>query len=291
MSTARALFVYSGLWVALCGFGLALSTYVTTGIAPNYLYCAFCFCSAFFTYSLDRFLTRLSPEDGLNRPGQREWQEAHGGSLRAALVAAGLAGLGLFFFLEPRMYPGLAVFALLALLYVWPGPRTGPTAAARGFLKPFLLTAVWIGGVVWIPLFAERASVGGGLDAADTYLVGVRFALFAANCVLFDVLDYRGDRRFGKTTFAVRHGRRAGLRLAIFCLLVCAALVVSRVVHLGEPAFLRELVPPLVFLLLAANPRRLLFARGRSGFMRALLDGLLLLPLPVHGVYVLMAGQ
>jgi len=166
----------------------------------------------------------------------------------AAVLAAGGIGLGLA---RPAALPPLIASLLLVLAYNLPpldlSRRWGADVMAH--LVGFALVAPWLGQ----SLVAK--TIGAELGPATIYLAGPVTAGFLWSTML----DAEGDRRAGKTTWAVRWGQSATAR---------AAVIVACLVPALAWAWLGWIALPGAVLLIAAASGPLLRPPCRSGGRR-----------------------
>ncbi len=114
-----------------------------------------------------------------------------------AVGSAGVA-LGLSALVSTSYMLVMLAGILLSLAYSLPPIRI----SYRGIWAPLLLPI----GYVVIPFMGGTAVVGGALDRA---LLIACYVGFVGRIILKDFRDIKGDTKYGKRTFVVRHGKQA----------------------------------------------------------------------------------
>ncbi len=90
-----------------------------------------------------------------------------------------------------------------ALLLNWIYSMPPLHISHRGALAPLLLPM----GYVTLPFLLGLFSVSGKLDDFSTALLIGAYTIFIGRIALKDLRDIEGDRKYGKRTFIVRHGK------------------------------------------------------------------------------------
>ena len=95
----------------------------------------------------------------------------------------------------------LLICAALVLNWIYSMPPF--QVSHRGVIAPLLLPT----GYVALPFLLGLLSASGKLDGFSTTLLAGAYITFIGRIVLKDLRDEKGDRKYGKRTFMVRHGK------------------------------------------------------------------------------------
>lgn len=278
----KAFFLHSSIWVAICASCLTASTYLIAEMPVNVPYVFFCFFAGYFTYTLDRFLTSYSPEDRLNRPETLNWQKKHSRFILITLYASFVFSSLLLISLEKESILFLSIFGAFSFLYVLPvlALLPGNTLSKLkdlGPLKPVLLATIWTGGTVFIPLMERKIQ----LTTLDYSILVDRFLLLLLNGILFDFLDFQGDRQCGKKTIPVLLGREKTVTIVH---ILAWGRIISSIINKNGPAEIGILyTAPYFFISLFSFYAERFTAHDRLKKISGhILDGILLTPLLLY---------
>lgn len=196
LRTAIAFLVHSNLFISTASTGVALSTTLLAGFAPEPLPLGIVFVATLFVYSLNR-LTDIE-EDSRNVPERAAFTERYGRPLLAVGAALYLAAILAAIEAGVRGAPLLLSPVAVAFLYSLVG------------VKRILLMKNLLVGLSWgaIPL-----GVGVYYGAVSAPEIVVSFGFFTVMltvaAAVFDIKDIRGDRAEGIRTAPVVFGPRA----------------------------------------------------------------------------------
>lgn len=180
-----------------------------------------------FGYVAATTLNDLADEeiDKVNHPGDRGRPLATGDASRRDLyvlhVLAVGAAIGAATVLGPH---GVAVVAVSLVI--------GHTYSARPVrlsYRTHLAPAVLAVAYVLVPYGLGVVLVGGAVGPSDLTFGGALYALFLARIVLKDFRDREGDRRHGRPTLLLRHGKDVTCAASLAALTVGGALLVVAV--------------------------------------------------------------
>jgi 4-hydroxybenzoate polyprenyltransferase len=111
------------------------------------------------------------------------------------------------------------VVAMLAALFIYPYYLLfvvgGITISVFYSMKPFKFSHRGIFASLWLSLsyivlpFLAGAFIQGRLNRLSIYILVAMYLCFVGRVLLKDFRDYKGDKKFGKLNFLVRHGPQA----------------------------------------------------------------------------------
>jgi 4-hydroxybenzoate polyprenyltransferase len=115
---------------------------------------------------------------------------------------------------------GLLVFPILGLLYYgisFPGIFT-LRLRSLGWLKPFVIAAVWMGCTNIVPWLISSWQAGKVAAPAHPMLFWWlhNWMYISVLCILFDIKDYEADHNHDLKTFVVRHGIEKTLHQVVY---------------------------------------------------------------------------
>ncbi len=262
--------LFSSLWLALAAAAQALATLALWApLGPaGYRMAALVGAATLLVYNLDAVLPfkHRQPAGG---SGRKAWQQRHRRALAALAGAAAATAAGLVLADGWLRYAtGLVPLAGLALLYSWPvWPGRGRRWALREvpMLKGFLIAGVWTAVTMGLPVLLHRPP---DLVSVEK-LMGQRFCLVAALCVVFDLRDLGRDRAAGLATLPVLLGPTGAKAVALGLL---AGALTFGLWRGTEPGVLGITVGLAAAVVLAAREER------SEYFFALLADGVLLVP-------------
>jgi len=123
-------------------------------------------------------------------------------------------------------------------------------------LKPFRMSYRGILAALWLPLsyvvfsFMGGALVNGGLSSLSSKILIALYVSFIGRIILKDFRDVKGDKKFGKRTFLVRHGAIKTCIVAVLAWLV-GDLILSLALW-GQFKLLIVLLQPMIILIIAS---------------------------------------
>lgn len=174
--------------------------------------------------------------------------------------------------------PGILVFPVLGLLYYgisFPGVFT-LRLRSLGWLKPFLIAAVWMGCTNIVPWLLTGWQVGRVSVPAQTMLFFWlhNWMYITVLCILFDIKDYEADHNQKLKTFVVRHGIDNTLHHIVFPL-IGAGITALLLLGITESYSAAAIVVLLLPLLLLGWVSSHLQQPRSIGFYLLVIDGLM----------------
>lgn len=217
-------FFYSSFFISICAFALVAETYLLCRLPINWPVSFLIFFATLFLYNLDNLLPYKTAQKMLLTE-RKSWLLQHQAWLKVVVVISGLAALGLFIFLVPKIPLAFIIpVFLISILYslpVFPGRNGKFPLRDVPFLKVFLIALVWAALTVWLPLLVD----GSKMDLYQQILILRRVLFIFALTLLFDIRDKKKDTLAGTLTFPVKFGTVFTKFLSITALLVFALLV------------------------------------------------------------------
>lgn len=265
--------LFGNVFIALCAAVWAYSTYSVLDLpasSVDYRLLLLIFAGVVVVYVLDRLDTFERITDRVKRPRHR-WIEEHRGSMRALLVGAAAAVVGLLWFVNARAVLLLGVLGAVSIAYSLP--------LFRGFkvgLKDFGLAKIFLIGLVWssVTTLLPPIEAGRAVLSRDVALLLVeRFLFVFAITLPFDVRDMEIDRAQGIRTIPTVIGVTASRRLIAATLVIYLWL---KALHY-YPAHAIMLVPASVTVAYAGLLLLQLGRRGDEYYYSLLWDGAILL--------------
>lgn len=206
--------------------------------------------------------------------------------LALALLLAALAAGILFYRGLPALpashawliVPGIVVFPLLGLLYYgisFPGVFA-VRLRSLGWLKPFLIAAVWMGCTNIVPWLLSGWQVGRVIVPTQTMLFCWlhNWMFIAVLCILFDIKDYEADHNQKLKTFVVQHGIDKTLHHIVFPL-IGAGITALLLMGITEDYSVAAVIVLLLPLLLLGWVSSHLQQPKSIGFYLLVIDGLM----------------
>ena len=139
------------------------------------------------------------------------WRIALTAAIVNLLLSIGLGGRAI-----------IASLSALALSYIYSMPPL--QLSYRGIIAPLFLPL----GYVVYPFLLTFTANHAVFSADDYWLLAALYVSFTARIILKDFRDIKGDRQFGKRTFAVRHGTKATCLVSAMSWLIGVGLIVVR---------------------------------------------------------------
>lgn len=184
------------------------------------------------------------------------------GYLALALIVIALAAATVFYLSLPAIpagqawviVPGLLVFPMLGLLYYgisFPGVFT-VRLRSLGWLKPFVIAAVWMGCTNIVPWLLSGWQAGKVAAPAHPMLFWWlhNWMYITVLCIIFDIKDYEADHNQQLKTFVVRHGIEHTLYQVVYPLIGAGitALLMMGITEGYSPEAIAALLLPLALL-------------------------------------------
>lgn len=216
---------------------------------------------------------------GAGTDERTRWYAAHHRRIARRQVLLGVLCAGMVALLlargavRPHHLPLLAVFPAIGLAYY----GIGAAGLRRiGWLKPFVIGAVWAGVVTWHPAVLAPGRAFPYIDAVGAALLLKNLLFVSLLCILFDIKDEADDRRDDLHTLVVQRGARTTVfRVVVPTLLVGGAIFLAWAAMRGFPWWRVALnvVPFIAFIAVARSLRR----KRPLMYYLTVVDGLLLL--------------
>ncbi|NNC83811.1 MAG: hypothetical protein HKN79_09545, partial [Flavobacteriales bacterium] len=213
--------IYSNLFIALCAAILTLGTYGIIDHPPDVFLVLHVFGVTLMAYNVQR-LARL--EKFSNRTDQIRWYLRNKWMLYTSLlIGLLLAGITLFF-LPIRILLYFSPLAVVSVFYSIPFNK-GRTIRAIPGIKIFLITGVWTGVTLALPLVMAGQSIG----EREILLMIQRFFFILAITIPFDMRDLKYDEEHMRTipqTLGHVRSKQLAVALALSCVLIELLMIV-----------------------------------------------------------------
>lgn len=209
--------LFSNVFMAVCAVAQGLVTLHLIGAKPVNLVLGLLFTSTIGIYNFSILLTK--PKEPQKSPWVRvRWFFAHERLMITITIITILALVPLFFMISTASRLLLIFLAVLSFAYSLPlftiGDQKFGLRNIPG-LKPFLITLVWTGSTVLLPILEAQDMHLTEISMRDTViLLAKRFLLIAALTVPFDIRDLFEDRKSGLKTIPVMIGEK---KAYLFC--------------------------------------------------------------------------
>lgn len=212
-SPIAKILVYANVFISLCAAAQVLVTYMLCGIPvnpDNNAYILFVFLSTYLQYNVQRgyFIQQINLYTE-----STAWITRH----RRVLISTALAALiALLFLCNTLSYTSIAVLVgaeMVSTAYYMP-----PLNLRRiGFLKPFVISAIWMLSCTAVPLIENQL-----FHPPVLWLLLSQFCFISALSILFDVKDATDDFLNGIATYSNSLGTK-GTKI-LCCVLALLAL-------------------------------------------------------------------
>lgn len=217
--------IYANIYIAICAASQVVLTQRLFDIRFDFTsasYILFIFLSTYVQYNMQRGYVIAHASGSTERS---QWVLKH----KKIMLISNFASLVVLLFLCNNLSwtaIGIMVSAeLVSTLYYLPPFNL----RKHGYVKPFLLGAVWTISCGLVPLIENKL-----VSMESWYYLGSQFCFISALCILFDVKDSTGDYMNGVNTYANRLGALFARILAV--LLVVAAAVLFWMLDLSLAA-------------------------------------------------------
>lgn len=197
-SHLRQFLVYSNIHIPFLAFVLIISSSVFLAVEISFPLAIVASAGAFLIYQVDR-VWLLSPEDLINQPTRVEWYHKHLlFKYVSTFLAIGTGCVGMFFLHVETLGSGF-LLGFLGLIYLLPYGGCIKRLKGHWLAKPAFIGFCWSYGGVILP-----AIEGGVVVHEMVWLFFIyRYLLIAANVLLADLPDRRGDECSDLVTLAV----------------------------------------------------------------------------------------
>ncbi|MBE9585673.1 hypothetical protein IM792_14545 [Mucilaginibacter sp. JRF] len=217
--------LFSNVFMALCAVAQALVTFHLIGAKPIYPVLALLFTSTLGIYNFCILITR--PKAPLRSPYVRvRWFFSHYRLMVSFTIICLLSLIPLFFMVSLPAKILLVFMGALSVLYGLPlfslGAQRFGLRNIPG-LKAILITLVWVGSCVLLPLLEAQERHLASISMRDMMiLTAKRFLFIGALTVPFDIRDLFQDRQTGVKTIPVVWGERNAY---LFCQFLLAGYI------------------------------------------------------------------
>lgn len=243
----RRFFLYSNIHIPVIAIGLISSTCVVLKIEFSWALAVLSSAGAFVIYQVDRAWIS-SPEDVVNQPGRVEWYQHHHSYTKCSLGLGLLLGLLATFFLDFNTIWLAASLGVVGLMYLIPFGSHLSRLKGRLWAKPLFITLCWAYGGVILPIVES----GNSIDEKGWSFFLYRSLLIAANVLLSDLPDQKGDAESKLITLAVLLSKKGLIQVVIcFSIVTLLAGVVQGIAFNWPIALFTDLVGAFLMILLA----------------------------------------
>jgi 4-hydroxybenzoate polyprenyltransferase len=176
-------------------------------------YIVFLFCSTLFVYTWDR--RKINLQDEINKPERSHWLKKNH-TLVNTLTIVSFVFCSFTFFRNLHIYKSCAVLSLLFICLIY-----GCNECIKKYagVKNIILASTWAFSVIILPDLWQENNV----SSSKWNLMAIMFLIAFANSLLFDLLDFEGDKIAERATIPTRYGQRTSSNLIFFtCLLLFA---------------------------------------------------------------------
>ena len=203
--------VYANVFIALCALSQVLLTYHLFPIPINFdnnSYLLFVLLATYLQYNVQRGYYIVN--HGNSKSPRSQWIIRHkkimGYSIGASLIV-------LLFLCNKLSWLSIGIMVgaeiISTLYYLQPF-----NLRRHGYIKPFLISAVWVISCVLVPLIENQL-----LTTHSVWFLLSQFVFISVLCMLFDIKDNDKDYISGVNTYANRFGVNATK-------IICALLIV-----------------------------------------------------------------
>jgi 4-hydroxybenzoate polyprenyltransferase len=218
--------LFSNLFMALCAVAQGMLTLQIIGSKPIYPLLALLFASTICTYNFSTFLSK--PREPQNSSYRRvRWFFAHNKLMVAVSIICTIAVIPLFFWLSFKSQLLLVALSILSVGYSLPVFKWGKKKIGlRNIpgLKSLLITLVWVGSCVVLPMFEAESKQQVSIPTIDIALIlAKRFLFIGALTIPFDIRDLFQDSKLGLKTIPVMIGEKNAY---LFCQFLLAGYMV-----------------------------------------------------------------
>lgn len=207
--------IYANIYIAICAASQVVLTQRLFGIhfdLRSASYTLFIMLSTYVQYNMQRGYVIAYANGSTERS---QWIIRYKKTMLVSVFAALAILLCLCWELSRASIIIMVAAEIVATLYYMPPFNL----RKHGYVKPFLLGAVWTISCGLVPLIENNM-----LDMNAWYYLGSQFCFISALCVLFDVKDSVGDYMGGVNTYANRLGALFAKVLAAILVMLAAGL-------------------------------------------------------------------
>jgi hypothetical protein len=266
--------VYANVFIALCAFSQVLLTYLLFDIPFTFdtvSYLVFVPLGTFVQYNIQRgYMIAYYNLD----TERSKWMHRH----KRALIYSNVIGIVILLCLcnslswKSILIMGIA--EVISSLYYLP-----PFNLRKyGYIKPFLISAVWVISCVVVPLL-ENGMLN--MEHAQVYyFMAAQFLFVAELCIVFDIKDASADFAGGVRTYANVMGE---LFTKVLCITMLLGSFVCRWYFSGHLALVSVfvLIPCIILTLLSSDKKH-------AFWFYLTIDGMLILQVIVVGLSFLL---
>jgi 4-hydroxybenzoate polyprenyltransferase len=256
--------VYANVFISICAFAQVLLTYVLFQVPYNFdtiSYLVFVLTGTYVQYNVQRgyMITHYNLHTE-----RSQWLHKHKRTMLYSNIVGLVILLCLCNSLSWTSIIIMVVAEIVSSLYYLPPFNL----RKQGYIKPFLISAVWVVSCVAVPLVEAHK-----LSSESYYFMAAQFLFVAELCLVFDIKDASADLAGGVRTYANVLGER-------FTRFFCALLLVGSFVcrwfydpHLALVSII-VLVPCFIVTLLSSDKKH-------AFWFYLAVDGMLILQLVV----------
>ncbi|WP_199560953.1 UbiA family prenyltransferase [Mucilaginibacter hurinus] len=218
--------LFSNVFMALCAVAQALVTFHLIKVSPVYAVLALLFTATLGLYNFCILITRPKNPNASGYLRVR-WFFSHYRLMVTFTIICLLSLIPLFFMVSMQSKILLMFMGAISVCYGLPLFSVGEQRfGLRNIpgLKPVLITVVWVGSCVLLPVFEAQHKHLVDISMRDAViLLAKRFLFIAALTVPFDIRDLFHDRQAGLKTIPTVWGEKNAY---LFCQLLLAGYII-----------------------------------------------------------------
>jgi 4-hydroxybenzoate polyprenyltransferase len=212
--------IQSNIFISLAAVSLTVETQVQLNMKPHWQsYFLFIFFAVLFEYNLHRLLSILVNREDLT-PEKHQLKGENRKEISFLVFVSAVGLFGSAFYVKGETLAVFAPLALLTIIYsilIFGNKNDRFRFRRVPFLKIFLISFVWSGSTVLLPVIQSPESFG-RIHAA--LMFAERFFFIIAMAIPFDIRDMETDRRAGLKTIPLLLNENKALTLSYLSLLV-----------------------------------------------------------------------
>lgn len=236
-------------------------------------YLAVIFLATLFDYNLHRYQNLKSKSQTIDKD-KYKWATEHPSIVRTLIISSFAGLVVISFFVRTEILYLLIPLAVLSFLYSFPFPgkqkHSFRVLEITG-MKTLLLSLVWTGATVLVPVFFEEQSFD---HLQILLLLAERFTFIFAIAIPFDIRDMQADKLSLLKTIPIAFGEGIALKISNISILLSLSIATFHYVDTKMlfvlPAYLFSIVSTFIFI----NNKAL---RNVAFYHHGILDGSILL--------------
>jgi len=239
--------VYANVFIAICAFA---QVYLTTRLFhipndfKNNSYLVFILLATFLQYNMQRGYMMNVRHDFSERS---QWLLKH---KKKMFISVGISLAAILFLCNELSWTSISIMVgaeILSTLYYLPPINL----RKHGYLKPFLVSLVWVASCCLVPLIENKL-----LSINSLWYIIAQFIFISVLCMLFDIKDMKFDFQSGVSTYANKFGVRFTKVICVVGMLLFLGF--SYMFHADLSILISNLVLTLVsfFIILITNQQR-----------------------------------